>query len=89
MDLKKVRGQVDNILTSICITLDSYGGNSNIPPFQSNIPPLPTRITDLMEKIGVGYFAFDSYIPLSLDQKKKSTLQYLQPTSKQEEEDPA
>ena len=36
------------------------------------MPPLQNRIADLTDKIGVGYFAFDSHILLSPYQKEKN-----------------
>ena len=36
------------------------------------MPPLQNRIVDLTDKIGVGYFAFDSHILLSPYQKEKN-----------------
>ena len=78
----------DNILTSICATLNNDPSNSKIQRLQYNIPHLHTRIADLTDKIGVGYFDFDSHIPHSPGQNKKPTLQKLQPPLEQEEEGP-
>ena len=74
----------ENILTSICTTLDDDQGNPRIQYPQANMPPLQTRIADLTDKIGVGYFDFDSHITLYPNQKKKETPQWLQPLSEQE-----
>ena len=55
------------------------------PPY---IYHLQNRIADLKDKIGVGYFDFDSHVPHSPGQNKKPTLQKLQPPLEQEEEGP-
>ena len=42
------------------------------PPY---IYHLQNRIADLKDKIGVGYFDFDSHVPHSPGQNKKAALQ--------------
>ena len=54
---------LENTLTSICDTRGNDPANPRIPRLQSNIPPLKTRVADITDNIGVGYFAFDSHIP--------------------------
>ena len=65
---------MENTLTSIYTTLDNDSGNPKTQHLQANIPHLWTRIADLTDKIGVGQFAFDSHISLSLAQKKNQPL---------------
>ena len=79
LEREEAKLHMDNILTSICATLHDDSGNPKIQHLQSNMPPVRTRITELTEKIRVGYFVFDSQIPLSPSQKKKATPQQLQP----------
>ena len=69
---------MENILTSICTTPDNDPGNHNIQNLQANIPPLQNRIADLTDKIGVGYFAFDSRTPISPDKNKKRNSNFSQ-----------
>ena len=78
---------MENILTSIFTTLDDDPGNPKIQHFQANVSPLWTRIADLTNKIGVGYFSFEYHITLSPSQNKKATPQRLEPLPEQEEEE--
>ena len=63
---------MDKSFFSICTTLDDDPGKSKIQHLQYNTPLLRSRIADLTEKIGVGYFAFDSHTPTSPYQRKKT-----------------
>ena len=82
--MEEVKLYMDNILKYICDTLENVPVNSKISRLQYNIPSLQNRIADLTEEIGVGYLAFDSHINPYSVQKKKGTLQKLQPPSEQE-----
>ena len=68
---EEMKLHMDNILTSICTNLDEHQGNPKTQYPQTNTPPLQTRIAELTDKIGVGYFDFYSRITLYPYQKKK------------------
>ena len=62
----------DNIITSICTILDDDPGSPKIQHLQAIITSLRSRIVDLTDKIGVGYFSFNSHTPPSPAKRGKS-----------------
>ena len=70
LESKEERLSHNNTLNYILNTLDNDPAKPKIPCLKSNITPLKTRIVDLTDKIGVGYFTFDPPIPYTSDQNK-------------------
>ena len=52
-----------NILKYIYDVLDNDPANPKIHRLQDNLPPLKRRISYLLQKIGIGFFAFNYHTP--------------------------